>query len=466
MTTTTNKLLLIVSNYNNPLFKPQEWCDIMIDTVDYTDQNRMYYKTPKNYCYFLYCDVPITIDINAIREILHQKKPAILKLTPDLRIVHRSLVHYFYPTIPYCKYSKTQVQYVMEILEQPLAKYINTEHIMEIYESSKSVSSSEPIWNEEKAMHKSIEDTTKSPVLWINSAVRNTRSYIGEIDVNEKEVWQLDYLKVFNPRLYFNLDHAYFKNRRIKFKTREIYGDVGLYGFAHNYSNVSRSQIINHLIAIYGYNDYLEIGVCNCYTFNDIQCKNKTGVDPSPAFENKIYKKWAKHIVLKTSDEFYNKLSDDVMFDIIFIDGCLMSENVQRDIDNCLRHLREGGVIVYHDANPPIEFCQRDLAKRTDDNTRQPLRYFDKTYNIMSWNGKVWREFGRMRMVDEDLEVMVVDCDWGMGIIRRNSNEPISITGVNPYNLQYDDLMKYRHILLNLISVEDFLETFPVKVCV
>ena len=58
-----------------------------------------------------------------------------------------------------------------------------------------------------------------------------------------------------------------------------------------------------------------------------------------------------------TSDEFFEQNTE--VFDVIFIDGLHLSEQVYRDITNSLSCLSENGYIICHDMNPMEEIIQR-----------------------------------------------------------------------------------------------------------
>ena len=53
-------------------------------------------------------------------------------------------------------------------------------------------------------------------------------------------------------------------------------------------------------------------------------------------------------------------LSRDVKFDLIFIDGLHLANQVQKDIENSLKFIKDEGFIVLHDCNPPSEYHQRE----------------------------------------------------------------------------------------------------------
>jgi hypothetical protein len=135
-----------------------------------------------------------------------------------------------------------------------------------------------------------------------------------------------------------------------------------------------------------------------------------------------------------TSDDFFNMIDSSIKYDIIFIDGLHHNEQVYRDILNSLEHLNENGTIVCHDMNPPFEVCQRQDSI------------------VGCWNGDCWKAFAKLRCERKDLEMFVMDTDWGLGIIRNGNQELISI----PSDIDYWYFSENRKEILNLISVEDF----------
>jgi len=90
-------------------------------------------------------------------------------------------------------------------------------------------------------------------------------------------------------------------------------------------------------------NKYLEIGIENGFTFNNVHFKNKIGVDPSPYLKN-------ENIVLKTSNEYFEEC--DETFDIVFIDGMHQIEFVLEDFNNSIKHLNKNGKILMDDIIP------------------------------------------------------------------------------------------------------------------
>ena len=176
----------------------------------------------------------------------------------------------------------------------------------------------------------------------------------------------------------------------------------------------------------------MEIGVRDLRNFNAIKCKKKIGIDPKPLKIN-------KQIHIKTSDIFFSELNKDIKFDIIFIDGLHLESQVDKDIDSSLKHLQKNGVIVLHDCNPPTKFHQREN--------------YEVGGKFPEWNGTTWRSFVKYRINNENITMCVVDCDWGVGIIKKGKQNKLKFKK----NFSYRDFEQNRISALNLISVDDFL---------
>lgn len=219
------------------------------------------------------------------------------------------------------------------------------------------------------------------------------------------------------------------------FPRRGKAGDNGWYRFAHDITWASRTSLINHLIAVYGYKRYLEIGVRNRrHNLDRVHIDEIIGVDPDPA---------SKADFQMTSDEYF-KLRDLPQFDIVFIDGMHHADYVSRDIKNTLRLLAPNGTIILHDLNPPTAEHATEIP---DDDSRLVSQ---------EWNGTCWKAFAEFRATDQDLEMYTVDTDWGCGVIRRGSQELYD----GPWDT-YEDLAANRKRLLNLVSVREFLRRHP-----
>lgn len=205
----------------------------------------------------------------------------------------------------------------------------------------------------------------------------------------------------------------------------------------------TRSEIINFLISLSKTDStYLEIGVRNP---NDnyilINADNKYSVDPGVEFkENPVDYKM-------TSDLFFKKLkanqilSKDIKFDVIFIDGLHLAEQVNKDIINALDFIKEDGFIVLHDCNPPTQWHAREEYRYT----LSPAKGY--------WNGTTWKAFMKWRF-NNSLNSCCIDSDWGIGILSKTKKIGDSIENINPF-FEYQIFKDNRKKHLNLISFDN-----------
>lgn len=203
-----------------------------------------------------------------------------------------------------------------------------------------------------------------------------------------------------------------------------------------------RYDIINFLSDVYydGKASYLEIGVeypDSC--FNRIRASHKTSVDPQKVKEG-------VHIDYHmTSDEFFTKLhkfetefKPDKIWDIIFIDGLHLADQVYRDIQNSVLHC--GGFVVLHDCAPPNFW-----------NAHSDYEFFKK--NQHEWNGSTWKAFYKYR-TETNKKTYTINTDYGVGVIEIKNQGP-SIRHDNPwfeYGMMKSNMKKY----LGLVSIDEF----------
>lgn len=193
-----------------------------------------------------------------------------------------------------------------------------------------------------------------------------------------------------------------------------------------NFEQYCRYDLINFLIELYDYKSYLEIGVDIGANFEKIRCPLKYGVDPNKKYEGLTHN--------MTSDEFFAQNKEN--FDIIFIDGLHISDQVIVDIKNSLNCLRPKGTIVMHDCLPVHEEVQRQ--ERLHDH----------------WNGDVWKAFAHYRS-DPNLFMMTVNTDEGLGFIKKAQQ----ITFELPEELDFDFYAVNAFNLMNVKSVLQALNT-------
>ena len=162
---------------------------------------------------------------------------------------------------------------------------------------------------------------------------------------------------------------------------------------------------------------YLEIGVDTGGLFLHVRAHRKVGVDPHGRVPRW---KWFLHpnTILRgsffraTSDSFFEALAPDAAFDVIFVDGDHSFAQSRRDVEHALAHLADGGVVLVHDCNPPGPAAANPDSA---DSAGGP------------WCGDVWKTIVELRATRPDLDVTVVDADFGVGVVRRGAGELLAL---------------------------------------
>ena len=216
---------------------------------------------------------------------------------------------------------------------------------------------------------------------------------------------------------------------------------------------MNRLEVIQKIIDKINAKTYLEIGVEFGATFSKINAERKIAVDP----EIKISWKRKLADALKfceikyfemASDEFFNKHNDlfaEEKIDAAFVDGLHTYRQSLKDIENCLQFLSDKGVVVAHDCNPINEASaapNRETAKKSGEK---------------KWSCDVWKTIAHLRSTRDDLEIFVLDCDYGMGIIRKG--KPENMLNFQPEQIEkmtYNDLANNREKFLNLKDIGYF----------
>ena len=230
----------------------------------------------------------------------------------------------------------------------------------------------------------------------------------------------------------------------------------GLVTVADALPGVNRIRAVQRALAGRTNPVYLEIGVSRGQAFQKISADVKIAVDPAFKLVERTRelanaKARATHYFEMTSDAFFDNETaflDQHPIDVALIDGLHTYEQVVRDVEKSLLHMRDDGVIFLHDCNPPFELAGRPAASWEDFMAQQsgPL-----VFGV--WNGDVWKAIVHLRSTRPDLLVGVLKCDQGVGFVRKGAPEstlPYSVEQVAA--LTYADLKADRKRLLNLKS--------------
>ena len=215
---------------------------------------------------------------------------------------------------------------------------------------------------------------------------------------------------------------------KLKYYFRRLFYSIFIENFnkkiKYNWESFPRRyDIINKIIIKRNYTSYLEIGCFKDETFNQINIKKKIGVDPVSGGNLRM-----------TSDKFF--IENKEKFDLIFIDGLHVYEQVIKDIFNSIKILKENGIILVHDCLP------RKLWYQT------PTRMSD------TWNGDVWKAIVECRTL-ENIDTYTCLADEGIGVIKvQKNNNLLNLNLSNFKNLKYREYYTKRESLMNIISVE------------
>ena len=189
-----------------------------------------------------------------------------------------------------------------------------------------------------------------------------------------------------------------------------------------------RWDLIDYLIQKNKFENYLEIGCDDDQLFSKVNIRNKIGVDPVSGGN-----------IRKKSDDFFSTNKDK--FDLIFIDGLHVYEQVKKDILNSLKFLNENGMILVHDCMP-------------DSLSKQAVPRYK-----MKWNGDVWKAIVDLRQ-REDLEIYTCEIDEGIGIITKKKNTSILKLDKPVKKLKFKDYFNNYKEYLRIIKLSDFKKLF------
>ena len=220
----------------------------------------------------------------------------------------------------------------------------------------------------------------------------------------------------------------------LQYKSCEDYEIINNYIHKMNYNTdfYNRDMVINFVSK--PEDKYLEIGVENGFTFNNVHFLDKTGVDPLPHFKS-------DYLVVKTSDDYFESLVTETKFDIVFIDGLHQCEQVLKDINNSIRVLNKNGKILLDDVIP----------LNHDEQLKTPIKHHVQDgilKTLVPWTGDVWKIlYHILSFYSQFIEFNYFYHPYYRGVavlqIKENFQIPDSdLDIINNYNY-YTDFIKY-----------------------
>ena len=217
---------------------------------------------------------------------------------------------------------------------------------------------------------------------------------------------------------------------------------------------MNRVSIIQGIIDRKHARNYLEIGVQSGDTFLRLRAAKKMAVDPRfliPWTAKFNWLRWNWYNIFNeyfemTSDRFFEQhapLLGKRGLDVVFVDGLHTYEQSRKDIEHALRYLHEDGVILIDDCNPPSERAANPI--KPNDNK--------------AWTGDVWKSIAYLRSARPDLDIFVLDCVCGLGVLtRKPANDKLNFTEEEIDRMTYQDFDKDRIHILNLKKMDYFNE--------
>jgi hypothetical protein len=231
---------------------------------------------------------------------------------------------------------------------------------------------------------------------------------------------------------------------------------------------MNRISILQEIIRRTKAKTYVEIGVSKGDLFCSIRAPRKIGIDPVNNLPKALtsrgytwptriqgeYSRWLARLKREES-RFFELPSDDFFvrvphifsehkIDVAFVDGLHTYEQAYRDVENCLKYLAPGGVILMHDCNPATE-AAGVRAHSVEEAASKNVPGWEGF-----WCGDVWKAVVQLR-TRPDLDVFVLDCDFGVGVITRSDNpSPLAIDPAKIADMTYQEFAADRTRLLNL----------------
>jgi hypothetical protein len=157
----------------------------------------------------------------------------------------------------------------------------------------------------------------------------------------------------------------------------------------------NRIAIVNLLASANPRGDYLEIGCASNLLFDAVMTARKIGVDPVSGGTHRL-----------TSDAFF-EANAGARFDVVFIDGLHVYDQVRRDLVNAMKVVRTGGWIALHDMLP-----------------RDWIEEHVPALSTSGWTGDGWKvAFELAASPDVDFRLLAID--HGVGVLRVLADDPV-----------------------------------------
>lgn len=141
---------------------------------------------------------------------------------------------------------------------------------------------------------------------------------------------------------------------------------------------------VNRLLSITGRHAYLEIGVHEGRTLEAVRATLRVGVDPDPRFDINNLPRGITFLPVP-SDDFFMSATQDIEYDLVFVDGLHEFRQTYRDLVSALNLLSRGGCILIDDVIPLDEVA----GLPSEDAYSQAIT--ERNLTTGAWMGDVWR---------------------------------------------------------------------------
>jgi hypothetical protein len=230
---------------------------------------------------------------------------------------------------------------------------------------------------------------------------------------------------------------------------------------------VDRTHVVQSILGSGEGKVYLEIGVQHGESFRLVRATTKIGVDPCLGLRGARRPKrrlWearghVNRLRRSTTGELLYPIPSDLFFerhlrvldghkiDVAFVDGLHSYEQSYRDVQNCLEHLADDGVVVLHDCRP-----RTAAAALPDHGDAKRHPEFQGV-----WNGEVYKTIIRLRHELTDRRVVVLDADQGLGLVYRDDPDHTgSLPASEVAALTFDQYAARADELLHLLPAHAF----------